>query len=230
MSGLKLRPPKKTTFSANCKAALILRNLCRRCSDGLQRIAGSGQRDSKAREDSLSFVKLHARKTKEGGRDGQPRQATRPALRTGGFRLGCFVRSGQPVTQSAEGAIHRMAAMQESEDRSTAHADFFKGATDAEIASGGDQPSFEGGDRFRGASSLVIHFRQIQIKLRVIVFHSQRFAAERFRIAKSFFGERREQARCTKDKMDFWVRCPGRAGRVGGLLPIVRRGDFSGIP
>lgn len=99
--------------------------------------------------------------------------------------------------------------MQEGEHRSAAHADFFEGATNAEIASGGYQPSFERGDRLRSASGLVINFRQIQIKLGVIVFHSQRFAAERFRVAKSFFGERREQTCVRKIKWIF--RCDAQS-------------------
>jgi hypothetical protein len=104
------------------------------------------------------------------------------------------VRTRQSVTQSSQRTIHRMAAVQESEHRHSPHADFFERSPDAKISSRRYQPFFQSGNRLGRASGLVINFRQIQIQLGMVVLHPQRLAAQRFRVAESFFGQRGQQA------------------------------------
>jgi hypothetical protein len=93
--------------------------------------------------------------------------------------------------------------MQKSKYRFPPQAELLKRATNPEIAPGGNHSLFEYLNRFRGPSGLVINLGQIQIKLRVIVTHRERFHAERFRIAKALFGHRREQTCVGKIKRIF---------------------------
>lgn len=116
------------------------------------------------------------------------------------------------MAPSAERSIERMAAVEEREHGIAAHADFFEGAADAEIASRGDQPFFEGGNRIVSAPSLKINFRQVEIELCVIVFHADGFAAKRFGIAKAFFSECSQQASIRKIKRIFWCNPQGAPG------------------
>src|SRR5580700_9789521 len=98
------------------------------------------------------------------------------------------------MTQLAKRAIDRMAAMQEREHWRATHSDAFKRAANAEIAAGREQSLLERLDGFRRAPRLVIHLRQIQIQLRVIAFHADRFAAQILSIAEAAFRHGCEQS------------------------------------
>ena len=118
-----------------------------------------------------------------------------------------------------ERAVHRMAAVQEREHRRPAHSDFFERAPDAEIASRRNQPFFKGVDRFGRASGLVVHFRQIQIELGVVVLSFPALRGRAIRRRRSASRRAPPAGLYTKDKTGSWEQLPGRAGRVAGLLP-----------
>jgi hypothetical protein len=126
--------------------------------------------------------------------------------------LSRFVRTRHAMTPSSQCAIHRVAAVQERQHRSAPHANPLESAADAEIASRRHQPFLERTDRFTRASRLLIHLGQIQIKLRVVYFHSQRFAAESFAVAVSPFGESCEQPGVGKIKRILWRNTQGASG------------------
>ena len=75
----------------------------------------------------------------------------------------------------SERAVHRMTAVKERQHRRTTHSDSFQGSADTEVASCRNHTLFKGVDRFRGAPSLMVDLRQIQIELRVVHSHSQGF-------------------------------------------------------
>ena len=110
------------------------------------------------------------------------------------------MRPGKTMAPFSQGRIQRVATVQESKHRRPAHSDFFKRPANPEIASCGDHTFFQGLNRFRRSSSLVVNLGKVQIELGVIVFHSQRFAAERFRVSEALFRERGQQPRIRKVK------------------------------
>ena len=108
------------------------------------------------------------------------------------------------MAQSSEPRVDRVAAVQERKHGWPAHSDFFKRPANPKIASCGYQPFFQCLNRFRSSTGLVINLRQVQIQLRVVVLHSQRFPAQTFPVSETFFRKRRQQA------------CVGKVKRVLG--------------
>ena len=108
--------------------------------------------------------------------------------------------SSQPMAQSSEPRVDRVAAVQERKHGLPAHSDFFKRAANPKIASCGYQPFFQCLNRFRSSSGLVINLRQVQIQLRVVVLHSQRFPAQTFAVSEAFLGKCGQQARIRQVK------------------------------
>ena len=104
------------------------------------------------------------------------------------------------MAQPSELRVDRVAAMQKRKHWWPAHSNFFQRPANPKIAPGGYQPFFQCLNRLRSPSSLVINFRQVQIKLRVVVLHSQRFAAQTFAVSKAFLGKRSQQARVRQVK------------------------------
>jgi len=111
--------------------------------------------------------------------------------------------------------------MQEGKDRLTPGADLFKSAADPKIAARRCQAFFEDQDRFLRPPCVLVYLGQIQIELRVIVPHPDRFLAKHLRVAKALLGEGGEQ--------------PG-VGKVEGILrrdpqrpPGVQQ-SFLGVP
>jgi hypothetical protein len=108
------------------------------------------------------------------------------------------------MAQPSELRVDRVAAMQKRKHWWPAHSNLFQRPANPEIAPCGYQPFFQCLNRFRSSPGLVINFRQVQIKLRVVVLHSQRFAAQAFAVSKAFLGKRSQQA------------CVGKVKRVFG--------------
>jgi hypothetical protein len=110
------------------------------------------------------------------------------------------------VAQAAQHPIDRVIPMQEIQQRSAPHSNPFQGTPDAEITPRGNHPFFECFNRVGSSAGLVVHFRQIQVELRVVAFQVERFAAERFRIAETAIGHRCQQAGIGKVKRVFGSR------------------------
>lgn len=112
--------------------------------------------------------------------------------------------SSQAMAQFSQPRVDRMAAVQERKHGRAAHSNFLQRSANSKIAPCGYQPFFQRLNRFRSSSSLVINLRQVQIQLRVVVLHAQRFPAQAFSVSKTLLGKRGQQA------------CVGKVKRVLG--------------
>ncbi len=156
----------------------------------------------------LKGNKSHAPKegtTNEASRDGQPPPGhpSRPALEKTDPKLtasGRLVGPRQLMPPFSQRPIHRMAPMKERQHRLPPNSNSLERPTYPEIPPRRYHPFLERLNRFRRPPRLVVHLRQVQIQLRVVHSHSQRFAAQRFGVAKPLLRHRRQQSRIRKVK------------------------------
>src|ERR1700693_3722152 len=106
-----------------------------------------------------------------------------------------------------------MTTVQKSQHRRTSHSNLFQSATNSEIPSRRYQPFLQRRNRLRSPPRLVINLGKVQIQLRVVMFHPQCFTAQRFRVAKSFLSQRREQS-CIRKVKRVLRRDTERASRM----------------
>jgi len=86
--------------------------------------------------------------------------------------------------------IHRIAAINKGKHWLPPAAKVFERDPNSEIAARRDEPFFEHRDCFLESASSLIDLRQVQVELRVVVSHSERFETKVLGIEKSLLGKR----------------------------------------